>query len=171
MAKKVRSPLQSKNLIKTIAVIAAVLLAAAAPPLVARSAPVGQAQKLALTPLYVFTAKKAHRFRVQVALAPREQEIGLMFRTVLPANEGMLFVFAQPKPANFWMQNVPIPLDLLFIRTDGTIANIAAMAKPMSTDIINSQGRVIGVLELAGGRAAALGIAPGDRISHPALLP
>jgi uncharacterized protein len=146
-------------------------LAATAPPLHARPPIAGQAQKLALSSLTVATAKRTHRFKVQVARAPREQEIGLMFRTSLPANEGMLFVFAQPKLATFWMQNVPIPLDLLFIRVDGTIANIAAKAPPMSTDIIPSQGRVIGVLELAGGRAAELGIAPGDRISHPALLP
>jgi uncharacterized protein len=123
-------------------------------------------QKLALSKLTVVSANKNHRFRVQVALSPKEHEIGLMFRKQMPKSEGMLFVFPQPKEARFWMQNTPLSLDLIFIRADGSIANIAAKARPMSTSVIPSLGRVIAVLEVNGGLSAKLGIVAGDRVEH-----
>ena len=80
------------------------------------------------------------------------------------ANEGMLFPFDPPRPASFWMRNTLIPLDLIFIRPDGTIARIAT-GVPRSERQIEVDEPVTAVLEIPGGRAAALGIAAGDRIS------
>lgn len=131
-----------------------------------------KAQALPLTDLTVQGAQKSPiRFMVQFAQTPEQQEVGLMWRKRLPPQEGMLFVFDQPRQATFWMENTLIPLDLLFISADGTIVNIAPQAKPKSRDLIPSKGRVIGVLEIAGGRAKSLGITAGHRICHPALPP
>lgn len=111
-----------------------------------------------------------HRFDVEVARTDAEQERGLMFRTNIPADGGMLFTpypaeGGPPKEASFWMQNTPSALDIIFIRADGTIARIAANAEPFSEDRILSGEPVSAVLEINGGRAAALGIAAGDKVS------
>ena len=87
-----------------------------------------------------------------------------MFRDTLAPDRGMIFPFPKPVDATFWMKNTLIPLDLIFIRGDGRIANIGAKAVPMSTAIIASEGLVTAVLEIPGGRAAELGIRPGDRV-------
>ena len=79
----------------------------------------------------------------------------------------MIFPFDPPREASFWMRNTMIPLDMIFIRTDGTIANIARETEPYSLDGQPSEGPVAAVLEIAGGRAAELGIEPGDRVSWP----
>lgn len=116
-------------------------------------------------PLEIRTAKGVRRFRVEVARTSIEQQKGLMFRTSLPKDGGMIFPFDTPRPASFWMKNTPLPLDLLFIRTDGTIARIAANAVPFSEEMVTSGGETVGsVLELEGGKADALGIAEGDRV-------
>lgn len=90
-----------------------------------------------------------------------------MFRQSLAPDRGMIFPFAKPQRATFWMKNTLIPLDLVFIRSNGTIANIAANAEPMNLGIISSDGPVTAVLEIAGGRAAQLGIHAGDRVRWP----
>ena len=87
-----------------------------------------------------------------------------MFRTSVAPGAGMLFPMSPPRPASFWMKNTLIPLDLLFIRADGTIARIAANAVPESLALIESGEPVAAVLELAGGEAARQGIAPGDAV-------
>jgi hypothetical protein len=114
--------------------------------------------------LTIVTAHGRARFKVEVAQTAAEQERGLMFRDAIAPTAGMIFPFDPPQPASFWMKNTRIPLDLLFIRADGTIANIAAMAKPYSLDLIPSAEPVAAVLEIAGGRAAAAGIVPGSRV-------
>jgi uncharacterized membrane protein (UPF0127 family) len=125
---------------------------------------------LPLTDLIVVDGRKRrHKFKVQVAQTPRQQEVGLMWRRKLPANEGMLFVFPLPKQASFWMRNTPTSLDLIFIRSDGTIANIEAKAKPFSLDLIRSRGAVIAVLEVGAGKAKQLGFSTGDRVCHAEL--
>lgn len=88
-----------------------------------------------------------------------------MFRTSLPPNGGMLFPLNPPREASFWMKNTVIPLDMIFIRQDGTIARIAAETVPYSLEFESSGEPVAAVLELAGGRAAALGIAEDDKVS------
>ena len=89
----------------------------------------------------------------------------MMFRRSLAGDRGMLFVYPDTQPVAFWMKNTLIPLDLVFIRADGTIARIAANAEPLSLEPIASFEPVAAVLEIAGGRAAELGLAPGDRVA------
>jgi uncharacterized membrane protein (UPF0127 family) len=90
-----------------------------------------------------------------------------MHRQSLAPNAGMIFPYAAPQPVAFWMKNTVIPLDMIFIREDGTIARIAANTTPYSLDPVSSVEPVVAVLEIAGGRAAELGIAVGDRVSWP----
>jgi uncharacterized membrane protein (UPF0127 family) len=107
----------------------------------------------------------AHAFRVEVAASFDEQEKGLMFRKVLGPAEGMIFPMSPARPAAFWMKNTVIPLDIIFIGPDHRIANVAANAKPYDLTPLYSAGPVIGVLEIAGGRAAQLGIGTGDAVA------
>ena len=81
-----------------------------------------------------------------------------MFRTSLPENGGMLFPFERPRIASFWMQNTLIPLDMIFVRADGSIDRIAENTIPESIEPVASGAEVSAVLELAGGTAARLGI-------------
>jgi uncharacterized membrane protein (UPF0127 family) len=107
-----------------------------------------------------------HRFRAYLAETPEQQARGLMFVPALPADEGMLFAYDRPQHVSMWMKNTLIPLDMLFIRSDGTIANIAQRTVPGSLAAISSKGKVRAVLELNGGTAARLGIRPGERVRH-----
>jgi uncharacterized membrane protein (UPF0127 family) len=118
-----------------------------------------------LLPLIIHTAHAKHRLNVEVATTPATQEKGLMFRKSLGPDTGMLFPMDPPKIASFWMKNTLIPLDMLFIRTDGSIAFIGANAEPHSRIPVSAGIPVAAVLELAGGRAAALGIREGDRVN------
>ena len=122
-------------------------------------------QKLPAVPLTIVSHGKTHRFEVEVARSGEEQETGLMFRRHLAPGGGMIFPRNPPDRATFWMKNTLIPLDIIFIRTDGTIARVAAMTTPLSLDLVDAGETVGAVLELAGGRAAQLGIAAGDRVS------
>lgn len=88
-----------------------------------------------------------------------------MHRQSVAPDRGMLFPYNPPQTASFWMKNTLIPLDLIFIRPDGTIGRIADNAVPLSLEPIPSLEPVSAVLEIAGGRAAELGITPGDRVS------
>jgi uncharacterized protein len=119
---------------------------------------------LPLAPLIIETAKGPVQFSVEMATAWPQQERGLMFRKSVAPNAGMLFDFGREQEESFWMKNTLIPLDMLFIKADGTIARIAANAKPLSEDSIPSYEPVRAVLEIAGGRAAQLGLKPGDKV-------
>lgn len=119
---------------------------------------------LAIVPVTVTSGGKSHTFRTEVAATGPQQAKGLMFRTELGPDEAMIFPREVAEPARFWMKNTPIPLDIIFIGPDRRIANIAAMTVPYSLDGVESQGDVIAVLEIAGGRAAELGIAAGDKV-------
>ena len=114
--------------------------------------------------LTVTHGRRQHHFRVEVATSFDEQEKGLMFRTAMAPDEGMIFPMSNGQPASFWMKNTVIPLDIIFIGLDGRISNIAANAKPYDETPLPSVGAVKGVLELNGGRAAQLGIGPGDTV-------
>jgi uncharacterized membrane protein (UPF0127 family) len=119
---------------------------------------------LPVIPLTVTHAGQRHAFRVEVARTSQEQAKGLMFRTTMGADEGMIFPMQPPREASFWMRNTVIPLDIIFIGTDRRILNIAANAVPYSEAPLPSAGLASGVLELNGGRAAELGLAPGDKV-------
>lgn len=120
---------------------------------------------LDVIPLTIRTRAKRYDFRVEVARTSEQQAQGLMFRERMAPFAGMLFPMQPPRAANFWMHNTPEPLDLIFVRADGTIARIAVNAIPYSTDNIPSGEAVAAVLEIAGGRAAELGIEEGDRVT------
>jgi hypothetical protein len=89
-----------------------------------------------------------------------------MFRKSLAEDAGMLFDYDPPQEVSFWMKNTLIPLDIIFIGTDGRIIKIAARTTPLSLDPIPSGGTVRGVFEIRGGGAAKLGIEVGDRVRH-----
>ena len=114
-------------------------------------------------PLTIRSASGLHRFTVEVAASPEQQERGLMFVKSLAANRGMVFPYDPPEDVSFWMKNTLIPLDMLFIRADGTIARIVT-AKALDLTAIPAGEPVAAVLEIRGGRAAELGIKTGDRV-------
>jgi uncharacterized membrane protein (UPF0127 family) len=107
---------------------------------------------------------KLHVFTVELAQTPQEQAYGLMFRPAVPADKGMLFPLATPQIVQFWMKNTIVPLDMVFIRADGTIASIAENAVPYSLRPISSGSPVVATLELAGGATAADDISVGDKV-------
>lgn len=103
-------------------------------------------------------------FKVELADTAEAQARGLMFRTALGDNEGMIFPSDVPEQRSFWMKNTPLSLDIIFIGPDGRITNIAANTVPYSLESVRSSGLASAVLELRAGRAAELGIVPGDRV-------
>ncbi|MEP2101579.1 MAG: DUF192 domain-containing protein [Parasphingorhabdus sp.] len=115
-------------------------------------------------PLTVTSGVQTHAFTVELAKTSQEQARGLMFRTELAPDRGMIFPFTQERMASFWMKNTVIPLDIIFIRSNGTIESIAANTTPYSLEPVPSGEPVVAVLELAGGRAAELGISAGDKV-------
>jgi hypothetical protein len=119
---------------------------------------------LAVVPLSIATAKGPHVFQVEVAASPAEQEHGLMFRTAMGADEGMIFPMDPPRRSAFWMKNTVIGLDIVFIDSAHKITNIAANAVPYDLSPLPSAGPIAAVLELNAGRAAELGIKPGDKV-------
>jgi hypothetical protein len=112
-------------------------------------------------PLTIKSKNGVHRFTVDVAATPEQQERGLMFRKSLAGDRGMIFPYDPPQEVAFWMKNTLIPLDIIFIRSDGTIVRITK-AEAMDLTPLPSGGPVAGVLEIRGGRAAELGISEGD---------
>lgn len=119
-----------------------------------------------LEALEVITGRGRVRFQVEIAATKAEQERGLMFRKSLAPDRGMLFTYKRPQPVAYWMKNTLIPLDILYIQADGRVLSIARNARPHDLTPLASGGPVLGVLEIAGGRAAQLGILPGDRVVH-----
>lgn len=106
------------------------------------------------------------RLNVEIADDEAERNRGLMYRDPLPDDRGMLFHFQQPEHASFWMRNTPSSLDIIFIGVDGRILNIADHTTPYSDAPVPATGLTRGVLEIRAGRAAELGIRPGDRVRH-----
>jgi uncharacterized protein len=119
--------------------------------------------------LAIDTAKGPVKFSVEVASTREEQERGLMFRKSLAPGAGMLFDFGNDREVSFWMKNTLIPLDILFVRSDGVIVRINHNAQPLSERNIPSGRPIRAVLEIAGGRAAELGVRPGDRVRSDVL--
>ena len=118
----------------------------------------------------VRTARGAHEFRVWIARTPQHRSQGLMYVRTLDPHRGKLFVFPAPLVASFWMQNTYIPLDMIFVRANGRIANIAASTRPLTTDPYNAVARVVAVLEVPGGTTERLGIRAGDRVELPSRI-
>ncbi|HVY98989.1 MAG TPA: DUF192 domain-containing protein [Dongiaceae bacterium] len=121
----------------------------------------------AAAPLIIHAGGSAYKFEVELATTPAEREQGLMFRKTLAPNAGMLFLYPDEQPVAFWMKNTLIPLDMLFLRADGSIVRIAPNAVPLDETPIPSNAPVKAVLEVKGGTAAALGIKEGDKVDYP----
>jgi uncharacterized membrane protein (UPF0127 family) len=106
-----------------------------------------------------------HHFTVEIAGTPQQQEIGEMFRTFIPPTEGMFFDWGTPRDVPMWMQNCPVPEDMVFIGEDGIIKNIAEDTVPYSTANIDPGQPVRATLELQGGITAKLDIRVGDKVT------
>ena len=108
-------------------------------------------------------------FTVELPVTDEQRARGLMYRKELPDGQGMLFDLKLEQEVGFWMKNTYIPLDMVFIRADGTIQRIAAYTEPLSERRVASGGAVRYVLEVIGGTAKKLGIEPGDKVTGPPL--
>lgn len=121
-----------------------------------------------MLPIAAETQMAGHRILLEVTRTPQEQAIGLMYRTSLAPDRGMLFAFEPPRPVSFWMKNVVISLDMVFLR-NGEVKAIAANVPPCNTTPCPTYGpaeiAIDQVIELRGGRAAELGLKLGDRVS------
>ena len=110
-------------------------------------------------------------FAVEVADDDAERSKGLMFRESLDPAAGMLFVYETPRRAQFWMKNTLIPLDMIFADATGTVTRVHPNAIPGDLTPIDGGNGVAFVLEINGGLAAKLGIAPGAELRHPTVGP
>ena len=119
----------------------------------------------------VETSSSQYRFEVEVADDAAERSEGLMYRQSLADNAGMLFLYPETRPVQFWMKNTPLSLDIVFVREDGTIARIAENTTPMSEDLIPSGEPVRAVLEVKAGTMRLLGVTVGDRLRNPTYFP
>ncbi|HWW25727.1 MAG TPA: DUF192 domain-containing protein [Caulobacter sp.] len=149
-----------------LALVSGLLAAAPAQAWQARAKPAVVAAKPSskLDTVEILTSRGKVKFTVELAVTRAEQARGLMFRKSLAPDRGMLFPYKPPQRAAFWMKNTLIPLDILYIAPDGRVLSIARNAVPHDETPIPSGGVISGVLEIPGGRAAQLGILPGDRV-------
>ena len=122
--------------------------------------------RIAIESLSVTTKDGTHDFTVEVVQEKEDVMRGLMHREHLDQDAGMLFDFKRVRDISFWMKNTLIPLDIIFIKADGTIANIAENTTPLSEETIPAAAPILGVLEINGGLSAKLGIKAGDRVLH-----
>jgi hypothetical protein len=125
------------------------------------------ARAMDIQTLEIVTKSGVQVFTVEVATTEQEKTTGLMYRKELPDGRGMLFDFTPEQPISMWMKNTFIPLDMIFIRSDGRISRIAENTEPQSLAIISSGPPASGVLEVIAGTARKYGIAVGDRVAHP----
>jgi uncharacterized protein len=121
--------------------------------------------------LVLKTATGDKKIQVEVTETDQDKSIGLMFRTELALDAGMLFPYGSPQEVSMWMKDTYISLDMVFIRGDGTIHRIQPRTEPLSETIIASGGPVTAVLELVGGAAEKFGLKPGDKVVHRIFKP
>lgn len=157
--------LRTLGLVMALMVPAFVLTAVPAPPALA------QPDEVTRQPLVIETADGVLAFEVEMAATPQERARGLMFRTELPEDQGMLFDFGRPQTVRMWMRNTLIPLDMLFVDAAGTIVHVEHEAVPHSEEPRGPNGLVLAVIELAGGTARSRGLDVGDRVLHPLFRP
>ncbi len=153
-----------RNRLILLAAVLGLLTTVLAPPPAARAQnapPLFRIEEIELV-----TLRGRFALTVEVAETDAQRSYGLQFREQLPPNRGMLFNFETPQPIFMWMKNTLIPLDMVFINEKGRVASVAENTKPLSLDVIPSGSRVLGVLEVAAGTAARLGITKGALIRH-----
>jgi len=130
------------------------------------AAPAQDAASGPTEPLTIASRAGRHAFAVEVMRTDADRSRGLMYRRAMAPDHGMLFDFQTAAPVAMWMKNTYLPLDMVFIRADGTIARIAQNTEPLSTKVVPSGEAVLSVLELNAGTTARLGIHAGDRVEH-----
>jgi hypothetical protein len=121
-------------------------------------------QKLPISAQAIFP--KNQIIQLEVARTPNEQMMGLMYRPALPDNRGMLFQFSSPESIGFWMKNVPVPLDMVFIRNQ-VIVGIEKSVPPCNAEpcpVYGPKKAFDQVIELRSGRATELNLKIGDRV-------
>jgi len=126
------------------------------------------AQSLKVEVVKVKSAKGEFYFSTEIAKTDSERRRGLMNRMQLARDAAMLFVWEKEQPVQMWMKDTYIPLDMVFIRNDGSVANISHATKPHSLKLHSSKGRVRGVLELSAGTASKIGLREGHKVFHRA---
>ncbi|WP_348524710.1 DUF192 domain-containing protein [Paracoccus marinaquae] len=123
------------------------------------------------------TSEGTETFRIEIADTVEERGQGLMYRRSLPAGEGMLFIYDEPAELSFWMRNTLIPLDMIFLDEKGVIRHVKREAQPLDETPVpgaapgDPDPERLMVLEIAGGEALRLGLAPGQPMAHPRLDP
>lgn len=133
-------------------------------PTAAAAAATHPVSGLEVVPVTITTANATHVVQAEVADNDESRAQGLMFRTEMGADEGMIFVYEEAGPLGFWMRNTVLPLDLIFIDADRTVINIE-QGVPYNEETVLAERDGIAVLELNEGRSAELGIAPGDSVA------
>ena len=137
----------------------------AAPPALAADEATAAQPELAHQPLVITgTDGVRHAFSVEMATTPAQQETGLMFRTAVPPDGGMLFDWGAPRQSMMWMKNTLVPLDMLFIAQDGTVSHIAENTVPHSLAVIDGRAPARATLELAAGTAQRLNLTVGAKV-------
>ncbi len=126
----------------------------------------GEPEPKPTTPLVIKTSGGDVRFMVEVANTPEDLKTGLMHRTNLGFNSGMIFNIYPVRPTAMWMKNTKIPLDMLFVAPDASISMIKENAEPMSEEQIISRDPVRAVIELNAGQVKRHGIKIGDKVTH-----
>jgi hypothetical protein len=126
----------------------------------------GPQPRLRTTPLVAETVTGRHRFTVEMAISPTETARGLMFRTAMPQDEGMLFDFGRDEIVTMWMRNTILPLDMVFIDREGRVASIAERTTPFSEAVISSRVPARAVLEVNAGTVRRIGLRVGDRVRN-----
>ena len=121
---------------------------------------------LEIIPVTIVTEQGPIPFKAELAATQDAQTRGLMFRTELADDEGMLFPADPPEVRSFWMRNTPISLDIIFVGTDGRILNIAENTEPYSLESLKSEGLSAATFEIRGGLSKERGIAPGDAVEY-----
>jgi uncharacterized protein len=116
--------------------------------------------------LMLRTATAEIPINIEVTETDQDKAVGLMFRTELALDAGMLFPYTPAQEVTMWMKNTYISLDMVFITSDGTVHRIQSRTEPLSETVIASGGPVAAVLELVGGAAEKLGLKPGDKVLH-----
>jgi uncharacterized membrane protein (UPF0127 family) len=151
---------------RTHAAFALLLLVMSLLPPAARASDEGSFDTQKPQAVTIVTQNGDQTFMAQCANTPRQRDRGLMFRKRLPYRQGMLFDFGRDQEIRMWMKNTLIPLDMIFIQSDGRIHRIEQNTKPGSLRLISSNGPVRAVLEVRAGTSKKYGVAPSHRVIH-----
>ena len=135
-----------------------------------RDAPTAS-QATAMPKVYLSTPQGEIAVSVEVVATEATIERGLMFRQHVPPDQGMLFLMNQERPWSFWMRNTLIPLDMLFIAKNMTVAGIVENAEPKTETLREVKASSLYVLEVNGGYCAAHKVSAGATVRFEGVPP